>query len=148
MPVFTLHKYQPAPEATPQSQDEQETENKPAAIAIQASTSVSSLVAQALYSTMQRKNDDVEDKEEEEASNTQTPEAVAISTQDIEKDPVGALESVSVADSVIILSPRGFHTAKDEWLLSALEARKKSVFFSVESFLKSQRSAQKSSTPG
>ena len=139
MPVFTLHKYQPAapqtPSSTPGSQETQAGADKPPAITIQASASVSALVAQALYATMSRQDDD-SDKESQEKSapSAQVPEAVAISTQDIEKDPVGALESASVADSVIILG-RGFHTAKDEWILNALQARNKSLYFSVESFL-------------
>lgn len=145
MPTFVLKKYQETQTNT-ETQDpntESDTENpnientegqdkKPAdkEMMVEVSGSVSEIVATALNRVFVNKGVTVEEVEDNKEI-----DAEAISTEDIENDPVKALRTAKSGNAVLIVS-EGFTTKKEEYFLANMENYEGKVFYSVESFVK------------
>lgn len=138
MAVFTLKKYETPPETriiqsgdtNPNTQESQDNQKKIIEMQIQASDSVSIIVARALYKAIPNLQENPESKEDGKEPDTQV-----ISTEDINNHPVETLNLVRGKSSVVIIN-NGFRTPKEEWFLTSLESLKTKVYYSVESFLK------------
>lgn len=135
MPTFILKKYQDKdpveqPEVKPEDQQQDQSQEKTVSkeMTVEVTGSISEIVAQALNKVMVNKNIEMEEVESNDAT------VKAISTEDINSDPVAALESVVKAD-VLFISGNGFHTAKEEWFLTNIENKVGKVFYSVEAFV-------------
>lgn len=133
MTTFVLKKYDaakdpsaPTPVADPAKEKPQEQEEGKR-ITVRVSDSVAAIVANALYASL-GKEAEIEEKKDEEQP------VQALSTEDINKDPAGWLNSVKKNSDLLVVS-RGFHTAKEEWFLSNLEQKGSVVHYSVESFV-------------
>lgn len=131
MPVFTLTKYnadkEPVEQPETQAQDgSPESKEAEEFITVSASEPIAKVVAQALHKRMQNVK---------EHDGTDADTAV-ITTEEINLNPVHSYNRANKAKQVVILN-KGFKTKKEEWLLSALQAQAKPVFYSIESFLDS-----------
>lgn len=131
MPTFILKKYQdkdPVEQTDVAPEEQQQEKEVSKEMTVEVTGSISEIVAQALNKVMINKNIEVEEVESNDAS------VKAISTEDINADPLAALELVSKAD-VLFISGNGFHTAKEEWFLTNIENKVGKVFYSVEAFV-------------
>lgn len=132
MPTFVLKKYDQENAQVDQqdpNQENQQQERTPSKeMTVEVTGSISEIVANALNKVMVNKGVEVEEMEQAESS------VKAISTEDINSDPIATLESVSKAD-VLFISGKGFHTAKEEWFLTNIEHKVGKVFYSVEAFI-------------
>lgn len=135
MPTFILKKYennkQDAPNGseTKANTDEIESnkeENKDLIITI--SGTIAEIVCKALNKTLDNKI--IIEQTEKYSS----PEATAVSTEDINKDPISTFNDIQ-KDSVIFIHNRGFKTTKEEWFLTNISNKSSSVHYSVEGFV-------------
>ena len=113
-------------ELTPAQKEEEES------LQIEVSGSISSIVAAALHKVLQNKHinlDIIEQENEETAEST----VKAITTEDINSDPLKAFRSINKAD-VVFISSEGFKTKEEEWFLTNLPNKTDKVFYTVESF--------------
>lgn len=133
MTTFVLKKYE-EPQDSPngQIQEKTEAESKPTKdqITIEIKGSIAEIVADALYKLMPQIND-----EEQPQPNGEPVNVTALSTEDINTDPVSAFSQVG-KDDVVFIQNNGFHTQKEEWFLLNLPNKTNNVFFSVESLIK------------
>ena len=140
MTTFILKKYSDK-ESVPKTDEEKkelmEQEKQGAvqakeeeSIQIEVSGSISSIVAAALQKVLGNKNiqlDVVEDTNEEQADST----IKAISSEDINNDPLKTFRSINDSD-VVFISTEGFTTSQEEWFLTNLPNKTSKVFYSVE----------------
>ena len=140
MPTFVLKKYEEAKPAdqVPEEGKVETGEDKETSVQekepqkemlVEVSGSVSEIVAIALNKVFANKGVTVEETED-----SKTTDAEAISTEDIEDDPVKALRSAKSGKSVLIVT-EGFKTKKEEFFLENMKNYQGKVFYTVESFV-------------
>lgn len=133
MPTFVLKKYQetkPTNEVPDDRTEETAQEEEPEKeMLVEVSGSVSEIVAVALNKVFANKGVTVEETED-----SGTVDAEAISTEDIENDPVSALRHAKAGSSVLIIT-EGFKTRKEEFFLENMKNYQGKVFYTVESFV-------------
>lgn len=143
MTTFLIKKYEPKVHDTNQSPpvDTPAEQSKEQVVQISTSDSIAKIVAQALYKALpnveiieQQTQEQQEDKQGQDPG-AQSAETNVVSTEQINQDPVKALEQVQHASNVLVLN-EGFKTAKEEWFLQSLENRKVRTFYTVGSFVK------------
>ena len=127
MATFVLKKYDK------EVVDEKPTETKPESeakkeLVITVTGSVAEIVANALNKAL---SNDVEVIEQEDPALSNTK---AVSTEDINRDPIDTFKSIRDNDTVFIHN-KGFTTAKEEWFLTNLPNKHSNVFYTVESFI-------------
>lgn len=139
MTTFILKKYkepeQTTPEQTPDTDNaDSPTNEKPneEKITIKVQGSVAEIVAKALYKALGNEAEIQEKKDELEQEGASVK---AISTEEINTDPVSALRSVN-KDDIVYIQNKGFHTAKEDWFLMSVQNKTSNVFYSVESLIK------------
>ena len=123
MTTFVLKKYSQEEDKAVDNKEPSKTE-----IEIEVTKSVSEVIAKALYSYFEKKNIDIEEKEETDS------DVKVISTESINQDPITTFKSIRNNDHVLILN-KGFTTAKEEWFLLNIQNKTKNVFYTLESFL-------------
>lgn len=141
MATFVLKKYSDkqeeptsTPEGTPEQQKQTEVEKaKEESLRIDVTGSISGIIAQALQKTLTNKSIDIDIVEGE---NEEEGRAVikAISTEDINNNPVETLRSVKEGD-VVFISTEGFKTPTEDWFLYNLGNKTDKVFYTVEAFM-------------
>lgn len=99
---------------------------------IEISGSVSGLVALALQKVLSDKNVRMEVEDSDEEVKEVKSSIKAITSEDINSDPVKAFKSISKSD-VVYIQTEGFNTAQEEWFLTNLPNKTDNVFYSVES---------------
>lgn len=132
MTTFVLKKYE---EQKPLEGSVTGNETKPeetkkveeATIEIQASDTISRIVAAALYKALPN-NVSIEEQEDK-ASDTNV-----VSTEDINSNPVNCISRIKNGSTLMIVGG-GFSTQKDEWFLSTLGNKNVNVFYTMESFI-------------
>lgn len=131
MPTFVLKKYQD--NQTEQENELSEEQPKEKVVdkemMVEVSGSVAEIVANALNKVFANKNVEVEETE-----SSDKVDAEAISTEDIERDPVNALR-VARSTNILLVASEGFKSKKDEYFLANMEDYQGKVFYSVESFI-------------
>lgn len=132
MTTFVLKKYEENKpvESTPDPATvAASTKPEDQVIEIQASDTISKIVAVALYKALPN-NITIEEQEEAPSSNTNV-----VSTEDINSNPAECLGKLRNGSTVMIVN-EGFKTDKEEWFLSSLSNKNINVFYSMESFIK------------
>ncbi len=155
MSTFVLKKYEDKPVEVTNQPNEGTTEqpNQPAVkekeeVTITISGTISEIVANALYKTLDKKADikelqeGGEDNSPEESVNMSgtavaTESVVVITTEEINKDPVAAFRSVKEGDVVMIdvgnfEEFKGFSSKPEDWFLYNAEKRAKAIVYSTE----------------
>lgn len=136
MPTFLLKKYETAPtehvnqENTEQPKQE-EQEQAPKELTITVSGSISQIVASALNKVLQNTDVNVEQTDTED----QNASVKAISTENINQEPVDTLRNIHDNDFVFIHT-HGFTTAQEDWFLTNVANKTNKVVYTLESFLK------------
>ncbi|EKD89552.1 MAG: hypothetical protein ACD_33C00045G0019 [uncultured bacterium] len=134
MTTFVLNKYEPKKEEKTTDQNtenettEVETEKEEAYI--MATGTISEIVYKALHKTFANVT------ELEENDNSKTSNYKAVSTEDINNNPIETFNSIKENDVVLIHTNKAFSTSKEEWFLSNIGNKTKNVFYTVESFVK------------
>ncbi len=131
MTTFVLKKYDNSVQS-PNS--ETNTEIKPTEeVTIKVEGSVAEIVAAALQRVLVNK---VNIEEVEDTQDIENVEQVkAISTEEINKDPLKAFNSINKKDLVFIQN-KGFKTSTEEWFLLNIPNKTNTVFYTVESLIK------------
>lgn len=134
MTTFVLKHYedQPPDAEKAQSQEEQGEDDKDFAVEIKGS--VAEIVAAALYKTLGNHVKEVDE------TSGQIVEVNAVSTEDINADPLQTFRSIG-QDDIVFIQSQGFHTNEEEWFLMNLPNKTDKVFYTVEaltSYLVSQ----------
>lgn len=138
MPTFLLKKYNQAPnehvgQEAPQQTDQQKEEDKekiPESMTITVSGSISQIVATALNKVLENTDVNVEQTETED----QSADVKAISTENINEEPVDTLRNIHDNDFVFIHT-KGFNTAQEEWFLTNVANKTNKVVYTLESFI-------------
>ena len=136
MPTFLLKKYDSSPtENVNQETPEQPTENKeekvPETMTITVSGSISQIVATALNKVLEN----TEVQLEQTDSDDQNANVKAISTENINEEPVDTLRNIHDNDFVFIHT-NGFTTAQEEWFLTNMSNKTKNVVYTLEGLIK------------
>jgi hypothetical protein len=124
MTTFVIKKYET--ERNDKVDDKQQEEDTKE-VNISVSGSISEIVAKALQEKFSTRAS-ITEKEDTDSS------TVAISTEDINKDPIEAFNMVP-KDSVLYIHNNGFKTSKEEWMLTNLPNKNVRAFYTLESFL-------------
>lgn len=138
MPTFLLKKYNQAPnehigQEAPQQTDQQKEEDKekiPESMTITVSGSISQIVATALNKVLEN----TEVRLEQTDSDDQNANVKAISTENINEEPVDTLRNIHDNDFVFIHT-KGFNTAQEEWFLTNVANKTNKVVYTLESFI-------------
>lgn len=137
MPTFLLKKYNETstdqvnkenPE-TPVEKPE-EGADEPEEMKITVTGSISQIVATSLQKVLQ--NTQVHMEETEDSSDSHVK---AISTENINEEPVDTLRSIQDNDFVFIHT-NGFTTAQEEWFLTNMSNKTKNVVYTLEGLIK------------
>lgn len=131
MPTFVLKKYEEKTQTTNPEENQEPQSVEPAVkkeMTVEISGSISEIVANALNKVLVNKNVEMTEQENAESS------VKAISTEDINNDPLTALNNIKQTD-VLLISGTGFTTPKEEWFLTNIEDKVDKVFYSVEAFV-------------
>lgn len=128
MTTFVLKKYADPETNKPKEKEQPKEEVQDKELMVEVSGSVAEIVANALNKVLVNKG--IEAKQVEEGSS----EIKAISTEDINKDPVSSLRKVKNSKALLITT-EGFTTKKEEWFLTNIEGSVGKVFYTVESFV-------------
>lgn len=139
MPTFLLKKYNQTPtehvnQEAPEQSEQQKEEDKekiPESMTITVSGSISQIVATALNKVLKNTDVNVEQIESED----QTADVKAISTENINEEPVDTLRNIHDNDFVFIHT-NGFTTSQEEWFLTNMANKTNKVVYTLESFIK------------
>lgn len=131
MTTFVLKKYDNSVQS-PNS--ESNSEIKPTEeVTIKVEGSVAEIVASALHSVLANKVNIQEVEDNQDTENTE--QVKAISTEEINKDPLKAFNSINKQD-IVFIQNKGFKTSTEEWFLLNIPNKTNTVFYTVESLLK------------
>lgn len=131
MTTFVLKKYDNSVQS-PNS--ESNSEIKPTEeVTIKVEGSVAEIVASALQSVLANKVNIQEVEDNQDTENTE--QVKAISTEEINKDPLKAFNSINKQD-IVFIQNKGFKTSTEEWFLLNIPNKTNTVFYTVESLLK------------
>ena len=139
MPTFVLKKYQEEADngnraSTAEKPSTQENDKKEE-LTISVVGPVSEIVANALFKVFSDKAK-IEVKEDESSSEQETEKVKAVSTEDINKDPLSTFNMINKGDVVFIDTGRkAFSTTKEEWFLTNITNKTNNVFYTVESLI-------------
>lgn len=133
MPTFLLKKYENTPTEqvnqenpeTPKPDDKKEPEE----LTITVTGTISQIVATALQKVLENTQVHMTETEENKESHVK-----AISTENINEEPVDTLRSIQDNDFVFIHT-NGFTTAQEAWFLTNIENKTKNVVYTIESFI-------------
>lgn len=137
MPTFLLKKYEQAPTEsvnqenpeTPKT-EEQKQDNEPEEMKITVTGAISQIVATALQKVLKNTPIQMQEAETEDKDSA----VKAISTENINEEPVDTLRSIQDNDFVFIHS-NGFTTAQEEWFLTNVGNKTKNVVYTLEGFI-------------
>lgn len=131
MTTFVLKKYDNSVQS-PNS--ESNSEIKPTEeVTIKVEGSVAEIVASALQSVLANKVNIQEVEDNQDTENTE--QVKAISTEEINKDPLKAFNSINKQD-IVFIQNKGFKTSTEEWFLLNIPNKTNTVFYTIESLLK------------
>lgn len=135
MPTFLLKKYDSAPtenvnQENPEQPIEKKEEQVPETMTITVSGSISQIVATALNKVLENTDVQVEQTDSED----QNADVKAISTENINEEPVDTLRNIHDNDFVFIHT-QGFTTAQEEWFLTNMANKTNKVVYTLESFI-------------
>lgn len=134
MTTFVLKRYNEQSNQQQSTDENKKAEQEPIKeTKISIAGSISEIVAKALITKLSTVPDAVVDQTEGSAESPDIS-AVAITTEEINDDPVKALRSVQDNANVFIQT-EGFHTSKEEWFLMNLSNKTSNVFYTLESFV-------------
>lgn len=132
MATFVLKKYEEKKsdlsQADPVEKTDESTPEEDEKLVITVTGTVAEIVANALNKVLSNK---VEVIESEDSS---LADIKAVSTEDINSNPVDTFNSIKNNDVVFIYNS-GFKTAKEEWFLTNLPNKNSNVFYTIESFI-------------
>ncbi len=136
MPTFLLKKYdktqsEQVNQETPETPKKEEEIEEAKDMTITVTGAISQIVATALQKVLE--NTQVHMSEVE--GDTKDAEVKAISTENINEEPVDTLRSIQDNDFVFIHT-NGFTTAQEAWFLTNIENKTKNVVYTIESFIK------------
>ena len=130
MTTFTLKKYEI------QKPDEQKKEEAPnesqqeKQVTIKIEGSISEIVANSLNKLLQQNNSELTETKDE----TPSTSVKAITTEDINTDPVTCYKNIEDND-VLYIASNGFKTAAESWFLYNVSARNIKNFYTQEALL-------------
>lgn len=134
MPTFLLKKYDKtqSEEVNQETVEAPKTEKKedPEELTITVSGTISQIVAMALQKALVQSDVEVT----EVPTDDNQAEVKAISTENINDEPVDTLRSIQENDFVFIHT-NGFTTAQEAWFLTNIENKTKNVVYTIESFI-------------
>lgn len=131
MTTFVLKKYDNSVQS-PNS--ETNTEIKPTEeVTIKVEGSVAEIVASALQRVLANKVNIQEVEDNQDTENTE--QVKAISTEEINKDPIKAFNAINKQD-IVFIQNKGFKTSTEEWFLLNIPNKTNTVFYTIESLLK------------
>lgn len=135
MPTFLLKKYDSAPtenvnKETQEQPAEKKEEQVPDTMTITVSGSISQIVATALNKVLHN----TEIQFEQTQADDQNADVKAISTENINEEPVDTLRNIHDNDFVFIHT-QGFTTAQEEWFLTNMANKTNKVVYTLESFI-------------
>lgn len=130
MTTFTLKKYEI------QKPDEQKKEEIPnesqqeKQVTIKIEGSISEIIANSLNKLLQQNNSELTETKDE----TPSTSVKAITTEDINTDPVTCYKNIEDND-VLYIASNGFKTAAESWFLYNVSARNIKTFYTQEALL-------------
>lgn len=131
MTTFVLKKYDNSVQS-PNS--ESNSEIKPTEeVTIKVEGSVAEIVASALQRVLANKVNIQEVEDNQDTENTE--QVKAISTEEINKDPIKAFNAINKQD-IVFIQNKGFKTSTEEWFLLNIPNKTNTVFYTIESLLK------------
>lgn len=131
MTTFVLKKYDNSVQS-PNS--ETNTEIKPTEeVTIKVEGSVAEIVASALQRVLANKVNIQEVEDNQDTENTE--QVKAISTEEINKDPIKAFNAINKQD-IVFIHNKGFKTSTEEWFLLNIPNKTNTVFYTIESLIK------------
>lgn len=138
MTTFILKKYKEPEQTTAEQTPDTDNADSPTNerdedkyLTIKVEGSVAEIVAKALHKALGNEAEIQEKKDELEQEGASVK---AISTEEINTDPVSALRSVN-KDDIVYIQNKGFHTTKEDWFLLSVHNKTSNVFYSVESLI-------------
>ena len=143
MTTFVLKKYEEPENSTNAEQEQKPQEDqtpKKEQITVEIKGSISQIVADALYRLMPTETE----QDNQAEVDTDPVNVTALSTEEINEDPVAAFSKVNKGD-IVYIQNKGFHTGKEEWFLMNLPNKTNDVFYSVESLAKHFKAKLKAS---
>jgi len=140
MPTFLLKKYSQTPAelvnqentqtvASSNSEEKKESD-EPEEMKITVTGTISQIVAIALQKVLVNTNVNMEEVENEDKES----QVKAISSENINKEPIDTLRSIKDNDFVFIQTS-GFTTAQEDWFLTNVNNKTKNVVYTIESFI-------------
>lgn len=127
MTTFVLKKYAEKEETNENLESKEEKDSEEMTITVVGS--VSEIVAKALNKVLDKQ---LEIKQQEDNASS---DVKAISTEDINTNPVDTFNSIKPND-VVFIHNNGFKTKEEEWFLTNIGNKTQNVFYTVESFIK------------
>lgn len=132
MTTFVLKKYEPKKEddtieeKTKETKEDNNTLDK---IKITVDTSISEIISELLYKKLPNVKIEVEKEDKNEST------IKAVSTENINSDPIKTFNSINNNDTIFIIN-KGFRTSKEEWFLTNLENKTSNIIYTEESFIR------------
>jgi len=135
MTTFILKKYEPKKEENIISNIDEEEKKKEnddilEEIKITSDSSISGIISKLLYKKLPN---NIEIKVGEE-KNSEENSIKAISTENINKNPLKTFNSINKNDTVFILN-KGFKTSCEEWFLTNIENKTSNIIYTEEKFI-------------
>jgi len=140
MPTFLLKKYSQTPaelvnqentQTVASGNSEEKKENdEPEEMKITVTGTISQIVATALQKVLVNTNVNMEEVEDEDKES----QVKAISSENINKEPIDTLRSIKDNDFVFIQTS-GFTTAQEDWFLTNVNNKTKNIVYTIESFI-------------
>ncbi len=130
MTTFTLKKYEIQ---KPDEQKKEEIPNEPQQekqVTIKIEGSISEIIANSLNKLLQQNNSELTETKDE----TPSTSVKAITTEDINTDPVTCYKNIEDND-VLYIASNGFKTAAESWFLYNVSARNIKTFYTQEALL-------------
>lgn len=134
MTTFTLKKYQELSSTEKPSDKEEQThlpkEEDEKTVTIKIEGSIAEIVANSLNKLLKNKDAQLIETEEQD-----TPTSVkAITTEDINSDPVNCYRSIQDTD-ILYIASKGFKTATEDWFLYNVGVRGIKTFYTQEALI-------------
>ena len=130
MTTFVLKKYNQEKNINEPNPTEEKKEEAPEELTITVTGTISEIVANALNKAFASKVDI-----EEVAEDDRDADIKAVSTENINTDPLVTFESIHKGD-IVFIHNQGFKTAAEEWFLTNIPNKTSNVFYTIESFIK------------
>ncbi len=132
MATFVLKKYEEKKndisESKPVEKTGEEIPQEDQKLVITVTGTIAEIVANALNKVLSNKVEVIENED------PALSDIKAVSTEDINNNPIDTFNSIKNNDVVFIYNS-GFKTAKEEWFLTNLPNKNSNVFYTIESFI-------------